>query len=331
MSHDEKRDRILAEYEQLCTYVHIKPDIDHAIYVNETWANCYYAYGALRSPYAMNDINDVHWKPGTVVEYHRHAQNCCETFIITDGYAECTLMGRKTTLTKGDMLHITGNVPHMFSFPEKCSWREVFQGMDMYQNELNKRTVNALHPELLKDEELRKRYLDPDIKGFYMLPGVDPKPYPKSEVPQVREAGKGISEFVFGGITLRQKVGKWETYGVRESWELSMKKGSFVEWNEPYYNQELFTIQSGRFEVNIEGRIYLVEEGDIIQVPPYMTHKITALENNSSFISLTVREDLLVALEELEMVTNASPEKLKDKAFVRALLLRHGSFVTAAQ
>lgn len=328
MTHDEKRDRLFAEYEQLGTFLHIKPDIDHAIYVNETWANCYYSYGALRTPYAMNDINDVYWKPGTVVEYHQHANGCCETFVITEGCAECTLRGHKTTLTKGDMLHITGGIPHMFSFPEKCTWREVFQGMDMYQNELNKRTVYALHPELLSDPVLKERYMNPKIKGFYQLPKVVEAETPKSEVREVREAGKGLSAFTLGGVTLLQKVGRWETYDVRESWEAVMKKGAHIEWNEPYYNQELFSIENGSFKVDIEGHQFVAEAGDIVQVPAYMTHTIISLEDGSSFLDFTVRSHLLNALEELEYIRQTEPGKLEDRAFAREILLRHGSFVT---
>jgi hypothetical protein len=50
---------------------------------------------------------------------------------------------------------------------------------------------------------------------------------PKSEIYEIRPPEFAFATFTFDGVTMRQKIGRWETDGMYEIWELQMEDGFY--------------------------------------------------------------------------------------------------------
>ena len=191
-----------------------------------------YVFLMPEGPRQINELGDVFYIKDARVAYHDHRRGY-ETFLIDGGAVESTLNHKKCVVEKGDMMHIRPGVYHGFHhLVENTIWRELFQEIDMY-NSCNQRDIlRELRPELLEDPEFRasrQRRLGTSYREMPLARQAD-----KRDIPQIRPQGYSLRKFCFPGIELGLKVGRWETGGEREIWEITLTKGTTLEFARPF-------------------------------------------------------------------------------------------------
>lgn len=261
-------------------------------------------------PWEHNEMLDTFYiDPGNAMCYHEHERGA-ETFLVDGGSVELEIMGKRCILTKGDIVHLPPYVPHKFTWLEAGTiWRELFQQMRMVDECLEGLRFKEYHREefdMAKDgQSTSSLYYD------YTPVAVD---VPKTEMYHVRPYDFGLSTFKFPGVELRLKVGRWETKGHKEIWQLVCDPGFELSWgfDNPFWG--LFIVQEGQVEVRIDGmEPFVANERDILHVPNYLAGEIYAPDGAVLF-DYNCEAFGLRALEELQSVATFAPEELEAKA-----------------
>lgn len=110
----------------------------------------------------VNEIWEMGWEKGIVVNYHEHYKGW-ETFYITKGSVEAIVAGKKMILNVGDLLHIPPYMPHGFKFLEEgTTWIAFFQGYHFFKDQQEFQAIKKNDPEKANDTdfviEFRKKY-----------------------------------------------------------------------------------------------------------------------------------------------------------------------------
>ena len=148
---------------------------------------------------------------------------------------------------------------------------------------------------------------------------------PKEQIYHVRPYDQGLETFRFPGVELRLKVGRWETKGHKEVWQLVMQPGFELNWSfrNPFYN--LLIVQEGQVEVHIDGmEPFTAKERDILHVPPRLSGEVLAPEGAVLF-DYNCEGFGLRAIEELASLAAFAPERLADEA--EGVLEKHRVFL----
>lgn len=261
-------------------------------------------------PWEHNEMLDTFYiDPGNEMCYHEHERGA-ETFLVDGGSVKLEIMGKWCTLTKGDIVHLPPYVPHKFTWLEAGTiWRELFQQMRMADECLEGLRFKEYHRE---DFDMAKDGQSTSSLYYDWTPVTHE--VPKSEMYHVRPYDFGLNTFEFPGITLRQKVGRWETKGHKEIWQLLMEPGFEISWsfNNPFWG--LWIVQEGSVEVRIDGiEPFTANERDIIHVPNYLAGEIFA-PNGAVLFDYNCEGFGLRALEQLHSVATFTPEKLAEEA-----------------
>lgn len=137
---------------------------------------------------------------------------------------------------------------------------------------------------------------------------------PQEAVFEVRPYKGGLQSFSFDGCVLRQKVGRWETKGHKEIWQLCAGPGFEWSWNEnnPFYG--LFIVQEGSVEVRIDGmEKFTANERDILHIPNHLAGEIVTREDTVLF-DYNCEGYGLRAMEELYALKEQNPASLPSQA-----------------
>ena len=272
-------------------------------------------------PFEHNEMLDTFYiDAGNEMCYHEHECGA-ETFLVDGGSVQLEICGKKCILTKGDIVHLPPFLPHKFIWLEEGTiWRELFQQMRMADECMEGLRFKEYH----KDEFDMSKDGQSTNSLYY-----DYKPVtvevPKEEMYHVRPYDMGLSVFNFPGIELRQKVGRWETKGHKEIWQLLLDPGYELSWSfrSPFYG--LFIVQEGEVNVRIDGMDpFRAKERDILHIPNYVAGEITA-PNGAVLFDYNCEGFGLRALEELQSLATFAPERLADEA--EAILEKNQCFV----
>lgn len=120
-------------------------------------------------------------------------------------------------------------------------------------------------------------------------------------------------------------MGRWETKGHKEVWQLVMQPGFELNWSfrNPFYN--LLIVQEGQVEVHIDGmEPFTAKERDILHVPPRLSGEVLAPEGAVLF-DYNCEGFGLRAIEELASLAAFAPERLADEA--EGVLEKHRVFL----
>lgn len=255
------------------------------------------------------------------IGYHEHRFGC-ETFFVTNGQIECCVLGKKTLLGPGDILHIQPYMGHAFKPASPgCRLNILFQTMDMANTTARRFRLQA---------DLPGAYEEPALQAALdELYGRVPRTFPAAPlvppetVPAVRLHGKGLAEHSIPGALLRLKIGRWETHGEKEIWEYVMEPGFALEHPalrpEPYF----FYVTGGRVRFRVRETADTVcefeaESQTLVNIPPCYPFELEALEP-SAMLDLDCAVLLQDLLEEQERLQVQEPEKLQDEAYMEAL------------
>ena len=281
-------------------------------------------------PYEKNECSDTIYVAGEAVPYHEHKKGI-ETFLIAKGSVDCVIRGKHTVAREGDIIFLPPYTAHGFIYLEEGTiWREFFQEINMSSGIMNKHTVmDNYGADFYWEPEFRARYLGKN-EQVVRIPPANPEEVSREELPEIRTPEFGFSTFNFGDgkIVLRQKVGRWETHGVREVWQAVLQKGVKVSWNDPYGESELYHLRKGKLRMTIMGDEYIVEPGAIISIPPYVNREIEVLEDDTELLDAGCSGCMLDMLEDYVTLKATEPAKLADPDARRRFMQQYGIYIT---
>jgi mannose-6-phosphate isomerase-like protein (cupin superfamily) len=311
--------------------IHITPedwlvDIDEIPDGSEPRSRCRY-YIEPSGPFGLNEVCEANYYTGNTVPYHEHAEGF-ETFLVDGGAIEVISGSRRATAKKGDIVHIMPYTPHAIrTLEDESIWRAFHQGMYMVRGMLEERRLRDEYPKIWGDPAFRKdnaaRYKS--IWFDYGLPAAgDIRP---DSLRELRAFDFGLSSFSFGGMTMRLKVGRWETGGAKEVWQFVMGRGCRLSWEPGCPFTQLYDVFSGSVEVRLDGMTpFAAKARDLLHIPRFTAGSIKALEDTVLF-DFGCRGFLLRFMDELHVCQVREPDKLDDRAFIRRVMKKHDCHV----
>lgn len=280
-------------------------------------------------PMMKNECSDTIYDNATVTPYHEHTHGV-EIFIISRGHVEATIRNKRTMVDKGDIILIQPYEGHGFIHyddGEGMVWRETFQEIDMSGGiERKCRIKDNYGDELYYEPEFRKRYLA--ANGDIARTAPEPVDVPKEQVPEIRPYDFGMSVYQFGKLTLKQKVGRWETHGVKEVWQMHAGKGVKLEWNDPYGASEIFLVVKGKTHWKVLDEEFDATGDCYVKVPPYAKHSVEVLADDTEIIHLGCSCYLNDMLEEYTALCKREPERMADPEEAKKLARRFNCYLT---
>ncbi len=264
-------------------------------------------YVEASGPFESQEISDTVYHTNDEVPYHEHDRGV-ELFLIDKGSVECWLDGKRIHTVKGDMVFVPPYVSHGFRYLEEGTiWRELFQGIRMNEGILQAHRLRYYYPERFNDpqfmESINKRTGSVWYNYKPVLIDLD-----KNDSPYIRTYDFAINRFDLDGISFLQKLAKHETYGNIEVWQLRMKKGLSLSWDETNPHDNLFVVYSGSVEVQIDKmEPFVANERDILHIPTYLRGEITMRED-TVLLDYNCRGHLLRALHEIKANQSTDPK-----------------------
>ena len=307
--------------------IHITPDdtladIDEIADGTEPRSRCKY-YIVPYGPYGINEVCEANYYVGNRVPYHEHSSGF-ETFLVDGGMIEIISLSKKAIARKGDIVHVTPYTPHsIHTLEDNSIWRAFHQGMWLANQMIAERALRDRHwdtsftPEFRKDSTIRHGSLWFD----YVLP--ECCDVSAGEIPGLRSYDYAISEYAFDGITLKLKVGRWETKGAKEVWQLRLSSGYTLSWDEVYPHTHLYDVFSGSVRVTLEGmEPFIATARDLLHIPQFLAGRIEALDDVVLF-DTGCQGFLTRFMDELNVVKTKEPSKLKDAALVHEIMKKN--------
>ena len=270
-------------------------------------------------PEQKDEVGDiVYIEKGKNIYYHEHLDGC-ETFFFVEGEWEGLAMGKRFPLHPGDILHIQPFQGHGFqALSDRCRVIVMFQGKDMRYGLERNMYVKENFPELVKTPAFRRRSTQ---NNHDIVRTLDFSEAPEGDAPCRRRFGEGICTHELPGMTLRLTVGRYETHGVKEVWEASLKKGVRVAFTEPRVEQRLFWVREGHVSFTVGKDTFVAGPNMLVYAPPYHPCSFEAVED-ANIVDLDCPFFLQDFLEELERMGASEPEKLCDGDAVSELMER---------
>ena len=147
-----------------------------------------------------------------------------------------------------------------------------------------------------------------------------PNEYPPEQVPQLRRAGVGIRDHEFDGIKLQLKVGRHETEGVKEIWDLSMKPGFFCDWDNFMPVHRMFYVTDGKLSCYVktsaeETVSFTAEKENVVIIPPYYPFGFKVIEEARVY-DMDCSARLQDLFEEYGTLTYNDPSRKNKESFL---------------
>jgi hypothetical protein len=312
--------------------IHITPDdfiadIDEYADGSEPRSRCWYfvePYG----PYQINEACDASYYVGNKVPYHEHWTGY-ETFLVDGGSVEVSSMSRRAVARKGDIVHYAPYVPHMVHFLEDGTiWRAFHQGLQMVQGKIEELRVRDMYPDDFNAPNFKQDVsarLHLAVRYDYMEP--ECTEVSANEIACIRPYDFALAKFNFDGLELRLKVGRWETGGAREVWQLLLRSGYTLSWAPNNIHPLLFDVFDGSVEVRLDGMdAFTAKTRDILHIPKFLGGSIKTLED-TVLLDCGCQGYLTRYLDELNAYRVREPEKLRKDGFIRDLMKKYEYFI----
>ena len=275
-------------------------------------------------PDENHEITDSIFFKDNKAGYHIHTRGY-ETFFIGDGEIELAVRDKKCRITNGDIIHFGPWNGHSMKWLKDTHWRGVFHQANITQATINKMLVSNNCPDLGDDAYYQQLY--------YATSQKISKPFsvsvevPKSEIPEVRTPDFALATFKFDGITLRMKVGRWETGGIKEIWEINLEDGFFVKWGNPNPLSYIYYVTEGRVRFKVFNDEFTAPHDSIVHIPNYAIHSFQS-EGKSVMYDISGEAMTHEFLEDYTSYKTFEPEKLKDREFLFDLAKKYKCYFT---
>ncbi len=297
------------------------------LYVLDDGTECVHQFTLPEGPLQKNEMSDTLYHAGDSAGYHEHERGV-ETFYVARGSVEVIIRGKRCIAEVGDMIHLMPHTPHGFVFLEEGTvWRELFQEIDMIGGTINKNHIKDNFPGLYESPEFRERYLN-KLKNLRREPPVV-KDVSKDQLHEIRPRDFAFSRYQFDGIDLKLKVGRWETHGVKEIWQATLRKGVRINWDTPYDETGLYFVAGGSVKFNVLGESFVAKADSIVKIPPYSTYSLEVLEDDTVVFDYNCASKLCALLEDYESIMQNDPERLASKEDLGAFMREYECYVTA--
>jgi len=279
-------------------------------------------------PSGLNEVQEALYFTGNRVPSHEHFGNVFETFLIEKGVIEFLQLSKKAKLKRGDMLHIMPNMPHSIHCLEDGTiYRAFHQGLWLTRFVFMDRSFVDRHPDVHQSPEFKKLNAVYDKSAWfdYILP--ECKDVSQREIPSIRPYDFALAEYSYEGITLKLKVGRWETNGLKEVWQFRLSKGYKISWEilQPFIL--LYEVFDGSVRVTIEGmEPFVAKTRDLLHIPKFLAGSIEALED-TVLLDTGCQGYLTRFMDELNTYKVKDPAKLKDRAFINELMKKNEYYV----
>ena len=278
-------------------------------------------------PHGLNEVGDANYFIGNRVLPHEH-RNGYETFLIDNGTIEFIQLSKKVKGHKGDLVHIMPFTPHSIHCLEDNSiWRAFHQGLWLFDYGKNDRDFRDRHwdtyfsPEFKAQNSVR----DQSIWFDYGLP--ESRDVLPEEMPSFRHYDFALAEYSYEGIILKLKVGRWETNGLKEVWQLRLSSRYKFSWNMMHPFPHLYDVFSGSVRVSLEGmEPFIAKTRDLLHIPKFLGGSIEALED-TVLLDTGCQGNLTRFMDELNIYKIKEPKKIKDQTFVKDLMKKNNYYV----
>jgi quercetin dioxygenase-like cupin family protein len=246
-----------------------------------------------------------------------------ETMFVGDGEIEVTVRGRKCRVGKGDILHFGSYNAHRMRWLKDTPWVGFFHKMNISQPTADKMLLSENCPDM-KDSDLDEIFRE-SYDCYYLAEPVAVE-VPKSEIAEIRAPEFAFATFALDGVTMLQKIGRWETDGMYEIWELHMEDGFYVESSKPNPKACIYYVTEGNVRFRVFDNEFVAPRDSIVHLPPYAIHSFQSAGKSVMFdmTGSTMSFDLLSEWKSYEAY---APEKLKDREFVASLKKKYQCYV----
>lgn len=307
--------------------IHISPDdflceLDEIADGSEPRSRCK-LYIEPYGKYGLNEVCEANYFAGNRVPYHDHVSGY-ETFLVDGGSFEVYMANTKAVAVKGDIVHVVAYAPHSIHVLEDNSiWRAFHQGMYFYKHLYEDRAMRDRHWDTALDHDV---FIDGQSRDGtrwfdYMIP--EAKEISANDFTFIRPFDSALAEYTFEGITLKLKVGRWETNGAKEVWMLHMKSGYKLSWNELNPHDLLYDVFSGSVRVTPEsGNAFVAKARDMIHFPRVFAGSIEALED-TVLIDAGCQGGLTPFMDEINFLKKNDSAKLQDYGYVESLMKKY--------
>jgi len=274
-------------------------------------------------PHGINEACEANYYIGNRVPYHEHKSGF-ETFLIDGGAIEVISLSKKATGRKGDIVHIAPFTPHsIHSLEDNSIWRAFHQGLWLADSMIDERALRDRHWDTAFSPEFRKSMRRRNDSEWFDYLFAECKDVPASELPGLRPFDSALAEYEFDGITFKLKVGRWETNGAKEVWQLLLSAGYTLSWDEIHPFTHLYDVFSGSVMVTLEGmEPFTAHARDLLHIPRFLSGKIEALED-TVLLDVGCQGYLTRFIDELNTFKIKEPVKLKDVALIRELMAKN--------
>ena len=304
--------------------IHITPDdvladIDEIMDGSDPRSRCKYFIEPYE-PTGINEVCEANYFMGHSVPYHEHKAGF-ETFLVDGGAIDIMFCSKKAAAHKGDIVHIMPCSPHAIRALEDNSiWRAFHQGLWFVDMMINEQALRDRHWDAPFTAEFRKDISIRHGSNWFDYGLPECRDVSAGELPGLRPFDYAISEYAFDGISLKLKVGRWETMGVKEVWQLRLAPGFCFSWGEVNPFTLLYDVFSGSVRVTLEGmEPFTANARDLIHIPKYLAGKIEALGDVVLF-DAGCQGFLTRFMDELYVVKAKRPSELKDASKLRELM-----------
>ena len=274
-------------------------------------------------PNGLNEVCDAIYFAGNGNQSHEHV-NGFETFLVDDGAIELIQLSKKATTRKGDIVHILPYQPHAIHILEDNSiWRAFHQGLWLFDFMKKKLDFRDRNWDLFFSPEFKagKAVQDKAVRSDYGIPEcreVSPK-----ELPSIRQYESALAEYSYEGITLKLKVGRWETAGLKEVWQLHLSQGYRLSWDVIHPFTHLYDVFNGSVRVSLQGmEPFTAKTRDLLHIPEFLGGSIEALED-TVLLDAGCQGYLTRFMDELNIYKIKEPLKLKDQSFVKEIMKKN--------
>ena len=275
-------------------------------------------------PDENNEVTDSLFFEGNEASHHTHTRGY-ETFFVGDGEIELTVRGRKCHVTNGDIIHLGPWNAHRMKWLKDTPWRGVFHQINITQAMVDKMLVSDNCADLCDDDYLLKLYRE--TSKSIKKPAPVAVETPKSEITEVRTPEFAHATYQFDGVSLRLKVGRWETGGVKEIWEINMEDGFYVKWGNPNPLSYIYYVTEGSVKFSVYNNEFIAPHDSIVRIPSYAIHSFQSL-GKSVMYDISGETMTLELLLDYTSYQTYEPELLKDKGFLSELAGKYKCFIT---
>ena len=271
----------------------------------------------------LNEVCDAIYFVGNRVPSHEHRSGF-ETFLIDGGSIELLQLSKKAVGHKGDIVHIQPFMPHsIHSMEDNSIWRAFHQGLWLYEHIKEDRGFRDRHWDTIFSPEFKAENAARDKSAWFDYGLPECRDASPEELPSIRRYDAALAEFSYEGITLKLKVGRWETAGLKEVWQLRLKQGYKLSWDINHPFPHLYDVFSGSVRVSLEGKDPLVAKArDLLHIQKFLSGSIETLED-TVLLDMGCQGYLTRFMDELNIYKVKEPNKLKDRAFVKEIMKKN--------